>query len=192
MTSEKFTFEQFAMFAMALSEGWPTQKPLSEAGLRFFHSIVCEWDLGLVEEALKMHARSEKGEWRPTPAHIVAHLPSLKAEISAKERATLAWVAVERALSCHAPYRKPNVDALSFKIVTEKMGGWSSLSRVPNGQNGGKDDELKWRRLAFIDFYQVGLKIKQVHDDQKRLKNNSVKEALSLDERLLQIEQAGE
>lgn len=187
MDSEKFSFEQFGMIAIALAEGWAIQKPMSEKGLRFFHSVICDWELADVEQALKTHARSEKGEWRPSPAHLIAHMPKANAEISAKEQALLAWGRVRAALASHTPYGAPYVCRLSDKIIKENMGGWGSLSRTPNGDHGGKDD-LQWKAKQFLEFFEVGFRIEKVRENVRQLeaKNNPV---LSLNDQLKMIEQ---
>ena len=173
MSNLKFTFDEFEPVCRALSEMWPIMAknhPLTEFALKIFYQALCEWELYQVENALAEYIKSDKGDFRPAPAGIIAHLPKAKAEISPIERAKVVWSQVMIDIGSHGSTRdKETICPVALELV-KRFGGWRWLS-------GKTESELTWIGKDFVDNYQPKLKIAQAEKVRERLALQSTGQA---------------
>lgn len=161
------TGEQFAQLITAIVDLTPQFKPLSELAINLYYQELCAYSFEQLQQGLSGHIRSERACYRPQPGDLIKHIERASGVLDERDRALQSWGALQLALERYTPDRPPTVDALTNRIVREKLGGWRHLSTTNN-------KDLAFIKRDFLDLYQVGLKLKAAHEN-KALQNSTLK-----------------
>lgn len=117
-------------------------KKLTAPVLRITFETLKEFSIEQVEAAFLMHLKT--GEFFPRPAQLIEIINVGKPNNN--DKALLAWLSIERAISKLGPYRTLTLDDRLAMEIINHIGGWSHICSLSY-------KELDFKKKDFIQAY---------------------------------------
>lgn len=136
---------QFEIIMIGIGElyGKEITKPL----LRIYFSALANYSLQQVESGINAHTMDEKhGSFFPKPADIVRHLK--RYELSAEERAEIAWAELERKIRTQGSYGNLNLDDKVAIAAVKGFISWKDLCMMDT-------TKMTWAKKEFMSLYET-------------------------------------
>ena len=135
--------EQFKMLMVGIGElyGKEVTKPL----MRIYFSALTSYSIQEVEAGINAHTMDEKhGSFFPKPADIVRSLK--KNELSAEERAEIAWAEIERKIRTVGSYCSLNLEDKVAIAAVKGFTSWKDLCMMDV-------TKMTWAKKEFMSLY---------------------------------------
>ena len=137
--------EDFKMLMVGIGElyGKEITKPL----MRIYFSALTDYSLIEVEQGINKHALDPKhGSFFPKPADIVRNLQT--SDLSAEDKAELAWAQVLREIRATGSYGTLKLDDKQAIAAVKSLGSWQQLC-------SSTETEMTWKKKEFISVYET-------------------------------------
>lgn len=122
-------------------------KEITKPLMRIYFSSLINYSLDDVERGISAHTMDAKhGSFFPKPADIVRHLQT--GEISAENKAELAWAQVVREIRVTGSYGSLNLDDKQALAAVKALGSWKQLC-------ASTVDEMTWKKKEFMSMYET-------------------------------------
>lgn len=144
-----------------------TGRKLSADGLMAYEIALSDVSLESLNRAALNLLRSSK--FMPTPAEIREAAGAVTGQIAAKDRPTLAWEAVRRAISRVGAYDSVEFDDVIIHAAIRSMGGWAALC-------DSTSEEMVWREKDFLRTYGALMNLPLGSEQTERLSGISERE----------------
>lgn len=123
-----------------------TGRKLSAEGLMAYEIALSDVPLPALNQAAIQLLRTAK--FMPSPAEILESSGVASGHIATKDKPTLAWCDVRRAISRVGGYDSPNFSDPIINATIREMGGWVLLC-------DSTIEELVWREKDFLRMYSA-------------------------------------
>jgi len=136
---------EFKMLMVGVGElyGKEITKPL----MRIYFSSLANYSLDDVERGISQHTMDSKhGSFFPKPADIVRHLQT--GDLSAENKAELAWAQVMREIRVTGSYGSLKLDDRQAMAAVKSLCSWEQLC-------SSTVDEMTWKKKEFISMYET-------------------------------------
>ena len=121
-------------------------KEITKPLLQIYFQALQKYSIEQVSSAFTAHMVDPKhGTFMPKPADLVRIIDADKP--SAKDRAELAWIQIENAMSRIGAYGTLRMDDKQALAAIKNIGSWQSLCHTDI-------DKLQWKKKEFIELYQ--------------------------------------
>ena len=122
-------------------------KEITKPLMRIYFSSLTNYSLVDVERGISAHTMDAKhGSFFPKPADIVRHLQT--GEISAENKAELAWAQVMREIRVTGSYGSLKLDDKQALASVKALGSWKQLC-------ASTVDEMTWKKKEFMSMYET-------------------------------------
>ena len=122
-------------------------KEITKPLMRIYFSSLTNYSLIDVERGISAHTMDAKhGSFFPKPADIVRHLQT--GEISAENKAELAWAQVMREIRVTGSYGSLKLDDKQALASVKALGSWKQLC-------ASTVDEMTWKKKEFMSMYET-------------------------------------
>lgn len=140
--SDKQNFKQ-----LMVGVGELYNKEITKPLMRIYFSSLINYSLAEIERGVSSHTMDAKhGSFFPKPADIVRHLQT--GEISAENKAELAWAQVVREMRVTGSYGSLKLDDRQALASVKALGSWKQLC-------SSTEKELVWKKKEFISIYET-------------------------------------
>lgn len=131
---------EFTKHMISLSEMFNKEvtKPLA----RMYFDALSEYSVEQIGQAVNEHIKT--GRFFPKPVELSDIIN--RGKPNNKDKALLAWMSVERAISAIGPYRTLTLDDRLASKIVEHVGGWSNMCKLTT-------KELEFKKRDFIEAY---------------------------------------
>jgi hypothetical protein len=149
MVMEDFNKREFQEIVLATAELYSTVKKIevSPVMLKLFFSSLKQYTIEQVSYGFEQHlSDSVDGKFFPKPANIIKHLQT--GEISAEDKAELAWAQVMREIRVTGSYGSLKLDDRQAMAAVKSLGSWKQLC-------ASTVDEMTWKKKEFISMYET-------------------------------------
>lgn len=159
-------------------------KNISEELLRMYFNGLLQYSIEEVEQAINMHMQdADRGRFFPKIADFTHKLK--KHELSAEERAEIAWAELERKIRTEGSYGSLVLDDKVAIAAVKGFTSWKDLCMM-------NTDKMTWAKKEFISLYSTYDKapIESLPDslpgiiEMKKQKQNSVNQLAALKARI--------
>jgi len=135
----------FKMLLVGVGELY--NKEITKPLMRIYFSSLTNYSLIDVERGISAHTMDAKhGSFFPKPADIVRHLQT--SDLSAEDKAELAWAQVAREIRVTGSYGSLNLDDKQALASVKALGSWKQLC-------SSTVDEMTWKKKEFISMYET-------------------------------------
>ena len=122
-------------------------KAVSTNLLKLYFSALGSYSIEEVTAGINTHMMDAKhGSFFPKPADIVRHLQT--GEISAENKAELAWAQVMREIRVTGSYGSLKLDDKQALASVKALGSWKQLC-------ASTVDEMTWKKKEFMSMYET-------------------------------------
>ncbi len=122
-------------------------KEITKPLMRIYFQALENHSLADVERGLSAHTMDAKhGSFFPKPADIVRHLQT--GDLSAENKAVLAWAQVVREMRVNGSYGSLKLDDKQAVAAVKSLGSWQQLC-------SSTEKELVWKKKEFISLYET-------------------------------------
>ena len=122
-------------------------KEITKPLMRIYFQALANHSLADVERGLSAHTMDAKhGSFFPKPADIVRHLQT--GDLSAENKAVLAWAQVVREMRVNGSYGSLKLDDKQAVAAVKSIGSWQQLC-------SSTEKELVWKKKEFISLYET-------------------------------------
>lgn len=115
--------------------------------LQMYFQTLASLTIQEVKHGLSEHMKDHKhGTFFPKPADIIRHVQAK--EVSAEDRASLAWMEICRQIQLKGAYGTLKLDDKQALAAVKNIGGWVSLCH-------STDDQFTWKEKEFRRAYET-------------------------------------
>jgi len=143
---------RFAKALAVLNAIFGNGKPMSKQVVEAYYLVLRGYDTEAIEAAVGRLLRTRTRHEMPTPAEILEAV-----EGRVKDRAVLAWAAVERALKSSAVYQGVRFSDPAIHSAIDMLGGWQVLCSATTY-------DMPRLRADFIRMYEIASR-RNGHDE---------------------------
>ena len=135
----------FKMLMVGIGELY--NKEITKPLMKIYFSALTNYSLDQVRGGIDAHTLDTKhGSFFPKPADIVRHLQA--SEISAEDKALLAWGQVIREIRKVGSYGSLKLDDKQAVAAVKSLGSWSQLCN-------SSEQEMTWKKKEFLSVYET-------------------------------------
>ena len=140
---------QFQEIVLATAELYSSVKKveISPVMLKLFFSSLKQFTIEQVSRGFEKHlSDSVDGKFFPKPANIIKHLQT--SDLSAEDKAELAWAQVLREIRATGSYGTLKLDDKQAIAAVKSLGSWQQLC-------SSTETEMTWKKKEFISVYET-------------------------------------
>lgn len=136
-----------AFAELMVGSGEVYNKQVSKSLMQFYFDALKQYSIDEVKAGFGKHALDpEHGTFFPKPADVVRN--AQKSDLSAEDKAELAWAQVMREMRSTGSYGSLNLDDKQAIAAVKALGSWQQLC-------SSTDKEMTWKKKEFISIYQT-------------------------------------
>ena len=122
-------------------------KPVTKNLLQLYFNALKTFSMDEITTGVNAHMMDAKhGSFFPKPADIVRHLQT--GDLSAEDKAELAWAQVVREIRVTGSYGSLKLDDRQAMAAVKSLGSWKQLC-------ASTVDEMTWKKKEFISVYET-------------------------------------
>ena len=122
-------------------------KPVTKNLLQLYFNALKTFSMDEITAGVNAHMMDSKhGSFFPKPADIVRHLQT--GDLSAENKAELAWAQVIREMRVTGSYGSLKLDDRQALAAVKSLGSWKQLC-------ASTVDEMTWKKKEFISMYET-------------------------------------
>ena len=132
---------------LIIGNGEMYNKVISKTLMSLYFEALKIYSIADIRTGFSKHSMDPKnGSFFPKPADIARHLQT--SEISAEDKALLAWAQVMREIRATGSYGTLKLDDKQALAAIKALGSWKQLC-------GSTVDEMTWKKKEFLAIYET-------------------------------------